>query len=78
MTPLILFGLLATSAITALAVAAGMLITGQLLRRGGAEPPPRVEDAYVPPPQSIAARIEIADLRARIKRLEAIADGVDF
>ncbi|MCC2979576.1 MULTISPECIES: hypothetical protein [unclassified Sphingomonas] len=35
-------------------------------------------DARTPAPTSASARIEIADLRERIRKLEAIAAGVDL
>ncbi len=35
-------------------------------------------DARTPMPTSASARIEIADLRERIRKLEAIAAGVDL
>lgn len=35
-------------------------------------------DARTPVPTSASARIEIADLRERIRKLEAIAAGVDL
>jgi hypothetical protein len=34
--------------------------------------------AVEPPPQPVGARIEIADLKERIRKLEAIAAGVDL
>lgn len=35
-------------------------------------------DVRTPPPTTASARIEIADLRERIRKLEAIAAGVDL
>ena len=35
-------------------------------------------DAPAPPPTNATARIEIADLKERIRKLEAIASGVDL
>ncbi len=75
MTALILVYLLTT---VTLATGAGMLFVGQMLRHGEPRPLPHVEVTDMSSHQAIAARIEIADLRARIKRLEAIAEGVDL
>lgn len=55
-----------------------MLFVGQMLRHSEPRPLPHVEVTDMSSHQAIAARIEIADLRARIKRLEAIAAGVDL
>jgi len=78
MTGLILIALFGTAAMTALAMAAGLLI-GARLRPATERPPPRlVATEERAPDEAVAARIEIADLRIRIKRLEAIAAGVDL
>lgn len=44
------------------------------LDRAGRRPPPEIEGGA----QLGAARIEIADLKERIRKLEAIASGVDL
>jgi hypothetical protein len=36
------------------------------------------QSAQLPPPSSASARIEIADLKERIRKLEAIAAGVEL
>ena len=72
-----------TIAIVAAAVLAGLCIIALAALRGWrgwldlkrAEIGLRVQDSG---PPSAAARIEVADLKERIRRLEAIAAGVDL
>jgi len=69
--PLLLIALTALTALCILAGAALRAWRGWLaLRRLALERP-----AHAPPDSSGAARIVLADLRERIRRLEEIADG---
>jgi hypothetical protein len=38
----------------------------------------RASDDALPPPSTMSSRIELADLKERIRKLEAIAAGVDI
>lgn len=76
MTGLMLIALFGTAVVTASAMAAGMLLGGYLLRR--AATPSRSIDTEGSSDPSVTTKIDIADLRTRLKRLEAIAAGVDL
>ena len=78
MTAIILVCLLTISTIVTLVIGAGMIFAGRILRHDEPKPPQHMDVATMSSHQAITARIEIADLRARIKRLEAIAAGVDL
>ena len=78
MTAIILVCLLTIGTIVTLVIGAGMFFVGRILGHEEPKPPQPMDVATMSPHQVITARIEIADLRARIKRLEAIAAGDDL
>ena len=64
--------------------AVGMLTAGALrgwrgwLELKRLELQARPSDTDLPPPSTMSSRIELADLKERIRKLEAIAAGVDI
>ncbi len=78
MTATMLIAVFGTALISASTMAAGMLIGARLVLRGRASTLLQTPAAETAQQQSVTTRIDIADLRARMKRLEAIAAGVDL
>lgn len=79
--------LIATCALIAVIVLATVTLQGWhgwlALKRHELELGPRSHNARAKEPESavsreVAARIELADLRERVRKLEAIASGVDL
>ena len=70
-TAIVSFAALAATAIVALAMLRGW--QGWLALKGR-----EFERVAPPPPPSGGARIELADLKERVRKLEAIAAGVDL
>ena len=78
MTALMLIALLGAAVLTGLAMAAGMVLAGHLAGQHRTLPPPTTRLIEALPQSGATARIELAALRSRIVRLEAIVAGFDL